>query len=321
MRIVFFGSAPIAVGTFDALIESQNEIVGVFTQPDRPAGRGGHMHKTAVKQRAMEVGIPVEQPGSLRDGVALDALRKFHPDVAVIVAYGHLIPKDLLNVPEHGFINLHASILPRYRGASPVPYAILNGDSETGVTVFQLNERFDEGRILGIERLPIELTDTTATLLEKLSPIGAELVCKVIGELEAGWIVPIKQNHEQATLAPKMNKNDGCLDWGLDARNIDLHVRAYQPWPRCHTFYPSGSKVRRLCILEVAAVELKWEKSNPGEVIYADETNGLVVGCGVGEAVRLIRVKPEGKKEMRGIDFMHGARLKPGDCIFGRDLM
>ena len=320
MRIVFFGSAPIAVSTFNALIESQNEIVGVFTQPDRPAGRGGHIHKTAVKQRAIEVGIPVEQPGSLRDGAALEALRRFHPDVAVIVAYGHLIPKDLLNVPEHGFINLHASILPRYRGASPVPYAILNGDSETGVTVFQLNERFDEGRILGLEKLPIELTDTTATVLEKLAPIGAELVCKVVGELEAGWIVPIKQNNEEATVAPKMNKDDGRLDWALDARNIDLHVRAYQPWPRCHTFYISGRKLRRLCILEVCSFELvEGETAQQGEIIHADEDSGLVVGCGKGEAVRLIRVKPEGKKEMRGIDFMHGARLKPGDYLMGVD--
>ncbi len=320
MRLVFFGSAPIAVSTLNALIDSKHEVVGVFTQPDRPAGRGGHMHLTAVKERAVEVGIPVEQPSTLRDGTAAEALRKFCPDVAVIVAYGHLIPKDLLVIPEHGFINLHASILPKYRGASPVPYAILNGDEETGVTVFQLNERFDEGRILGIETLPIEDTDTTATVLQKLSPIGAELVCKVVGELEAGWIVPIEQNEHEATMAPKMQKDDGRLNWSLDAKNIDLHVRAYQPWPRCFTFYISGRRLRRLCILEVRRHELTGETTvDNGEIIYADDENGLVVGCGDGEAVRLIRVKPEGKKEMRGVDFMHGARLKPGDMLLGID--
>lgn len=320
MRIVFFGSAPIAVKTLDALINSSHEIVGVFTQPDRPAGRGGHMHQTATKVRACEVGIPVEQPDTLRNNAAIDALRKYHPDVAVIVAYGHLIPKDLLNVPEYGFINLHASILPKYRGASPVPYAILNGDTETGVTVFQLNERFDEGRILGVEKLPIEPTDTSATVLEKLSPIGAELVCKVVGELEAGWLVPIEQNKEEASLAPKMNKDDGRLDWALDAKTIDLHVRAYRPWPRCFTFYIAGKKVRRLCILEVRKFELgAGEKYDNGQVIHADEECGLVVGCGNGEAIRLIRVKPEGKKEMRGLDFMHGARLSLGDFLLGID--
>ncbi len=319
MKIVFFGSAPIAVSTFNALIESRNEILAVFTQPDRPAGRGGHMHQTAVKVRALEVGIPVEQPERMRDPEAIEALKKYEPDVAVIVAYGHLIPKVLLEIPEHGFINLHASLLPRYRGAAPVPFAILNGDSETGVTVFQLNEKFDEGKILGVEKVTIEDTDTTTTLLEKLSPIGAELICKVVGELEAGWIVPLEQNDEEATFAPKMNKDDGRVDWALDSRTIDLHVRAYQPWPRCFTFYVAGRKVRRLCILEVRDYDMTGQSGKNGEIVHADEENGLVVGCGNGQAVRLIRVKPEGKKEMRGLDFMHGARLKVGDFLLGID--
>lgn len=319
MKIVFFGSAPIAVSSFNALIDSRNEILAVFTQPDRPAGRGGHMHQTAVKERALEVGIPVEQPAKLRDGTALEALKKYKPDVAVIVAYGHLIPKELLEIPEHGFINLHASILPKYRGASPVPYAILNGDSETGVTIFQLNEKFDEGRILGVEKVAIEDTDTTDTLLEKLSPIGAELICKVVGELEAGWLVPLDQKEEEATFAPKMHKDDGRIDWALDARTIDLHVRAYQPWPRCFTFYVAGRKRRRLCILEVRTYVLTGEVARNGQIVHADEENGLIVACGNGEAVRLIRVKPEGKKEMRGLDFMHGARLKVGDSLLGID--
>ncbi len=320
MRIVFFGSASIAVETFNSLLESRNEIVAAFTQPDRPAGRGGHMHQTVVKERALEVGIPVEQPHTLKDGTAAAALQKYNPDVAVIVAYGHLIPRDLLSIPEHGFINLHASILPKYRGASPVPYAIMNGDTETGVTVFQLNEKFDEGRILGVERVGIEANDTSFTLLEKLSPIGAELVCKVVGELEAGWVVPVEQDEAEASRAPKMHKDDGRLDWSLDARTIDLHVRAYQPWPRCFTFYISGKKIRRLCILEVRKFELEAEEPmNKGQILHADEDNGLVVGCGNGEAIRLIRVKPEGKKEMRGIDFMHGARLSIGDYLLGID--
>ena len=315
MRICFFGSAPIAVKSLDALIESQNEIVAVFTQPDRPAGRGAHMHMTAVKERANEVGIPIEQPEKMRDGVALEALKSYHPDVAVVVAYGHLIPKDMLDVPPHGFINLHASLLPKYRGAAPVPYAILNGETETGVTVFRLNEKFDEGKILGIEKVDITDDDTSASLLQKLAPVGAELVCKVVGELEAGWIVPIEQDDTESSLAPKMKKTDGRVDWSLDARNIDLHVRAYQPWPRCHTFYKSGKKTRRLCLLEVKKVSFEGRNFKNGEIVMADEEHGLVIGCGNGEAVRLLRIKPEGKKEMSGLAFLHGARLKAGDML------
>lgn len=270
---------------------------------------------TAVKEQALLHNIPVEQPENLKDGAALEALKKYNPDLVVVVAYGHLITPEMLAVPKYGFMNLHASILPKYRGAAPVPYAILNNDAETGVTVFRLNERFDEGDILGIERIPIEAKDTTATILEKLASIGADLVCKVVGEFEAGWTQLVPQSEEEASRAPKMKKEDALLDWNDSPVVIDCKVRAYQPWPLCYTFIGVGKKRKRLCILDVeVAGVIEGEVAN-GEVLAADQEEGLVVACGVDESIKIIRLKPEGKKEMSALEFLRGARLEVGDKL------
>ncbi len=318
MRIAFFGSANIGEETLCKLAEHENEIAVVFTQPDKPAGRGGHLRKTRIKERAEMMGVDVHQPLTLKDGEATEILKSYNVDLAVVVAYGHLIPGQMLAVPQHGFINLHASLLPKYRGAAPVPFAILDGEAETGVTIFRLNERFDEGDILDREIIPITGDDTTATLLEKMAPIGAELVCKVVGELEAGWAHFVPQLDAEATKAPKMNKDDGLIHWHAPGEQIDRMSRAYQPWPLAYTYVQQGKKKLRMAVLKVEFVNGEngeevgaGVEQTPGTILAADKKAGLVVATGNG-ALRLRRVKVEGKKEMEDVDYLLGARLEPG---------
>lgn len=317
MKICFFGSAPIAVETLNTLLTSQLSVSAVFTQPDRPAGRGSKMHMTAVKERALELGLPVYTPEKLKDPATIEALAKYQPDLVVVVAYGRLIPKCLLDVPRFGFINLHASILPKYRGAAPVPYAILNNEHETGVTVFRLNERFDAGDILAIERLPILPTDTSETVLRKLAPIGAKLVCSVVGQLEAGWTHPIVQTEPLATHAPKIDKEEGLLDWNETPVKIDCRVRAFQPWPLCYCFLGEGEQRKRLCLLQVAEHQPGAGHHAPGEIVAANPHDGLIVACGERKAISILRLKPEGRKEMSAADFLRGAHLHPGQKLSG----
>ncbi len=310
MNLCFFGSAPIAVSTLEEMINNNLNIRAVFTQPDRPAGRGGRMTPTAVKECALKHDLPVHAPEKINNEETAELLRQYKPDLVVVVAYGHLIPQILLDIPTYGFINMHASILPKYRGAAPVPYAILNGEKETGVTVFRLNNRFDEGDILEIARIPIDDKDTTESLLRKLAPLGAELVCKVVGEFEAGWQHPVPQSEEEASKAPKMNKDDGLINWEEDPATIDRKVRAYQPWPLCYTFIGEGKKRRRLVITEVEqGPEIKGE---PGAVQIFAELEGLYVSCGNNHSLKIIRIKPEGKREMSAKEFMRGAHLEKG---------
>lgn len=317
MNICFFGSAPIAVETLNALIASGSPVSAVFSQPDRPAGRGGKMHMTAVKERALELGLPVYTPEKLKAQETIDELAQYKPDLVVVVAYGRLIPPCLLQIPKHGFVNLHASILPKYRGAAPVPYAILNNEKETGVTVFRLNERFDAGDILAIERLPIQPDDTSETVLRKLAPIGAKLVCSVVGQLEAGWVHPVVQTEPLATHAPKIDKEEGLLDWRETPVKIDCKVRAFQPWPLCYCFIGPEEHRKRLCLLKVAEHAGGAQGREPGEILAADPHKGLIVACGGGKAVAILRLKPEGRKEMDAADFLRGAHLKAGERLTG----
>ncbi len=317
MNICFFGSAPIAVETLDTLIASRLPVSAVFSQPDRPAGRGGKLHMTAVKERALQLGLPVYTPEKLRAQETIDALARYQPDLVVVVAYGRLIPQCLLSIPTHGFVNLHASILPKYRGAAPVPFAILNNEKETGVTVFRLNERFDAGDILAIERLPILPDDTSESVLRKLAPLGANLVCKVVGELEAGWTHPVVQTEPLATHAPKIAKEEGLLDWRETPVKIDCRVRAFQPWPLCYCFVGPVEQQKRLCLLKVAEFAPGGRGHAPGEILAADPHAGLIVACGGGKAISILRLKPEGRKEMDVADYLRGAHLQPGQRLAG----
>lgn len=319
MRIAFFGSAPIAVHGLCALLDVGHEIAVVVTQPDRPAGRGGHARGTPVKERACMLGIPVEQPDTLRDGIATQRLREYHVDLAVVVAYGKLIPPAMLAVPPHGFVNIHASLLPKYRGAAPVPHAILQGETETGVTIFRLNERWDAGDVLGRESIPLHPDDTAATVLERLAPIGARLLCGVVGQMEAGWVQPIPQIESEVTYAPKLTKEMGHLDFYATPARIDRRIRAFQPWPLAYAFLGEGKKRKRLNLLSTTEVlpppHKAGREATPGTVLLADPRAGLVVACGEGMAMRLSRIQPEGKRVMEDVEYLRGAHLKAGDCL------
>ncbi len=314
MRLAFFGSAGFAVPTLSALAESSHELAQVYTQPDRKRGRGGQVRPTPVKERALALGLPVAQPATLKDGMAAAELRESAAELAVVVAYGQLIPGEMLGLPRRGFINLHASLLPRYRGAAPVPHAILNGERMTGVTVFQLNERFDTGGILAREEIEIRSDDTSGTLLERLAPLGAELVVKVIGEIQAGTATARPQDEAAATRAPKLTKESGRIDWAATADRIERLTRAFQPWPLAHTVFPLAQGPLPVALLAVAPVAADETSAAPGTVLRADGKEGIVVGCGDG-AVKLVRLHPQGKRAMSGAEYMRGARLEKGTIL------
>ncbi len=315
MRIVFMGSGGFATPTIEALLASEHEVVKVFTQPDRHAGRGRHTRPTPVKNAATALGIPVYQPASLKTGEALDELRKAECELVVVVAYGHLLPGAMLTIPERGCINAHASLLPKYRGAAPVPHAILNGEPETGITVFRLNEKFDQGDVLARKAEPITAEDTTGSILARLAPMAAQLVLEVIGEMSAGWLQPIPQIDAQATRAPKLSKAMGEIDWRLTRVQIDRRVRAFQPWPTAYTFFPTRKGRRHVGILHTSEPELHTPLSGPpGTILSTGQHTGLIVACKDGP-LRLDMIKPEGKRAMSGLDFIHGHSIKPGTMI------
>lgn len=311
MRIVFFGSGQFAAPSLAGLAAGGHDIARVFTQPDRPSGRGRQVHATPVKDLARELGIPVCQPETLKDGVALAALREDGPEAAVVVAYGHLITRRMLAVPEHGFINAHASVLPKYRGAAPVPHAILHGEAETGVTIFRLNDRWDAGDILAVEKTPIGPADTAATVLERLAPIAATLLNSVVGQLRAGWTSPVPQTDAEATAAPKLQKATGEIDWRRDARRIERMTRAFQPWPLAFTHFPHRSGFAGVAVLRAEVLESAAPRGEPGEVLAADAREGIVVRC-ADLPLRLLTIKPEGRREMTAAEYMRGATLAPG---------
>ncbi len=315
MRLTFFGSGEFGLPALQALCAAGHEIVAVFTQPDRPAGRGRKAHRTPICRFARERGLAVYQPATLKDEMPPAILRCLAPEIAVVVAYGHLIPPALLAVPRLGFINLHASLLPKYRGAAPVPHAILNGETETGVTVFHLNERFDEGDILAQSLEPILPNDTSATLLKRLAALGAKVLIDTIAGLAAGRIFPRPQPTRGASRAPRLCKEDGHIHWHYSGAQIDRMVRAFQPWPLAFTFFPLANGERqRVAILAVEAAEMDASPGAaavmPGSIRIAHAKQGIVVQCGDG-CLRLRRIKPEGKGEMSDAEYMRGAVLTP----------
>ncbi|GHV18869.1 methionyl-tRNA formyltransferase [Planctomycetales bacterium] len=323
MRIVFFGSAAFAVPALEKLNATEGiEVAAVFTQPDRPAGRGRASAFTAVKSAALALGLPVLQPEEL-DADALAKLRHFAPDAVAIIAYGKLIPPEFLPAAPRGWLNLHPSLLPRYRGAAPVPHCILNGDAETGVTIFRLNEKFDQGDILAVKKIPVPPDATGATLLDDLAPLGAALLAQVL--LAEKWEF-LPQSGEKSSYARKFAKADGEIDWRLPALAIDRRVRAYQPWPLAYTYYGD----RRLTLTKIAVTDrpatAALATALPATALPATALPATVVidknefyVATADKLVKIITVIPEGKAAMTGAEFLRGARLKSGERLTVRD--
>ncbi len=306
MKIVFYGSPETAVTSLDALREGGHSIELVITQPDRPSGRGRRPTPSAVKRYALENGLDLYQPRRIRkDPQAAERLAALSPDLAVVVAYGQIIPDSLIRIPRCKTINLHFSMLPKYRGASPVQWAILEGEETTGISIFVLNSRMDEGDILCRREFSIHPGETSSELEKRLSQLGADLLVETIACIDS--IQPMPQDHSLATLAPLIKKEQGRIDWTHDAHVIERRIRAFTPWPSTYSFlYGKRIKILKACVSDEQA------DAAPGEIISISE-EGLAIGCGEKSVLLVEILQPENKKAMPAHAYSLGSGIKPGD--------
>ena len=309
--IIFCGTPQFAVPTLQKLVETFNVRL-VVTQPDRPKGRGLELVASPVKQSALELSLPIYQPEKIKTNEELRAkLAEIKPAAIIVVGYGRIIPSWMLQLPKFGNINLHASVLPKYRGAAPIQWAIANGESVTGVTTMRIDEGLDTGDILLQCELSISEDDTAETLAPKLAAIGADLLIETLRGLQAGTIHPQRQDNAQATLAPILKKEDGRIDFSRSAREIYNRFRAFQPWPGAFTtFRLRGLNIRAM---RPAAVQIAQEQAPPARLLVRGDR--LFVGCENNSAVELLELQPEGKKRMSARDFIHGYRPKTGEMV------
>lgn len=307
MKIVFFGSPAIALVSLKRIIKEGHRIELVISQPDKPTGRGKKLIPTPLKRFAQDLNIPVYQPVKIRkDQIALEKIKEINPDLNVVVAYGQIIPSSIIFLPKYNSINVHFSLLPKYRGASPIQWALLNGERKTGVTIFELNERMDEGDILAKEEVDIHPEEGASELEARLAQKGAELLVKTIAKI--GKIKPQKQDHSQATYAPRIKKEDGRIKWEKNAIFIERLVKAYTPWPSAYTFLAD----RRIKILKGKKEAFKGQSSSPGEILEVKK-KGIEVCCGDASVFLIENLQPENKKPMSAYSFSLGVKIRPGD--------
>lgn len=305
MRVLFYGTPRFALPTLEALLAS-HEVVGVVTQPDRPAGRGRRVAPPPVKEHAIAAGIPVLQPERLRDPRWLDPLRGLRAEAAVVVAFGQILPRAVLDIPARGSINVHASLLPKYRGAAPIAWALIRGEAETGVTTFRMDEGMDTGPILLSERTAIRPGETAGELAERLSLMGARVLIETLARLST--LTPIPQRDAEATLAPRLRKADGQLDWREPAPAVVSRIHGCNPWPGAATETPAG----RLVIWRARAVSPGSDRVAPGTLVEA--AGGLVVVAGA-DAVEPVEVQPESRRVVSWREYLRGARLRAGQRL------
>ncbi|MDR1519207.1 MAG: methionyl-tRNA formyltransferase [Planctomycetota bacterium] len=308
MRLMFFGSGDFGAKTLETLVSQERRPLAVVSQPGRPAGRGRKPSPTPISRLAAGLGLPLLTPETPNTPDFAAEMRRLAPDLALVVAYGRLIRRDILDIPRLGFVNLHASLLPAYRGAAPVPWAILQGESESGVTVFRLNERFDAGQILARQSLAINPDDTAGSYLEKLAPVGAALVSQTLLGLEAGEVEPEPQDESRVSVAPKFKKKDGRIDWRRSWAEIDRQVRAFQPWPLAYAFVPAAKGEVRINVLGISRSGTEGRGAKPGTLLSADAESGLTIMTG-DFPVRLVSLQPEGRRPMSDTDFLRGTRI------------
>ncbi len=308
MKLVFMGTPQFAVPVLQRLMDDGHEIAAVYTQPDKPVGRGLHLMPPPVKVLAAEKGIPVRQPTKLRDGTVAREICEMAPALAVVVAYGRILPPDILQAPALGCINLHASLLPKYRGAAPVQWSVLSGEKITGVTSMFMAEGLDTGDIILQIQTPIGPEETAPELFDRLSPLGAECISQTLRLFEKGEVTRTPQKEEEATLAPILRKEMGKLDFSRPAAELHNQVRGLAGWPAAYTHWNGR-------LLKVHASRVLALCGSPGEVLAAE--GALAVACGEG-ALELVTVQPEGKGRMDGGAFMNGYRIKPHDFFTER---
>jgi methionyl-tRNA formyltransferase len=326
LRILFFGTPEFAVPALQALLAAPDTtVVGAVTQPDRPRGRGQHVSASPVKARAEAAGLPVLQPTKLGAPDFLDAMRELAPDLGVVAAYGRLLPESVLALPRLGLVNVHASLLPRWRGASPIERAIMAGDAVTGVTIMRVVKALDAGAMFSAAETPIDPDETAAALETRLAAIGAELLAATLPSIARGTAVETPQDEALVTLAPLITKADGLLDWDLSARAIHDTVRALVPWPRAYTF----AETTRHVIHDTrahASVAAAWMALGAGDrapagvvahagVVAPSPKGTLLVGAGEGTVVEIRRLQEDGRKALEARAFLAGRALPPGTAF------
>lgn len=310
LRVIFMGTAELACASLEALCASEGiEVVAVVSKPDRPKGRDLKLQPTAVKQVALQKNLPVLQPQRARNPEFIEELRAYKPDLMVVAAYGQILPQSILDLPQHGCLNVHTSLLPKYRGAAPIQWAIIDGEPETGVTIMKMDAGLDTGEILAMARTPITPQDNAQILHDRLAHLGAELLVKTIPEYVSGKIHPRKQPAEGTSYARKIEKEDGLLDWTQPAEVLWNRIRGFTPWPGAYTYQLIENKPRLLKIWEV--IPERNLGGEAGAIVSADKS-GILVGCGSG-ALRILSLQREGSRRMTAQEFLTGNPLRPGD--------
>lgn len=311
MKIVYMGTPDFAVAPLEAILKAGHEVTAVVTQPDRQKGRGREVQYSPVKECALSYGIPVLQPLKIKEKDAVEELRKYPADIFVVAAFGQLLSEEILNMPRFGCINIHASLLPAYRGAAPIQWCVINGEEKTGVTIMQMAKGMDTGDILLQKEVVLDEKETGGSLFDRLMETGAELIVEVLPKIEAGELTPVVQKEELATYAGKITKDMGNIDFAKSAVTIERLIRGLNPWPSAFTHYKG--KILKIWEADVVSECANAENPVPGTVIAMDkESFTLATGEG---ALRIRSLQPEGKKRMSCAEFMRGYEVKVGEAL------
>ncbi|MBQ2714344.1 MAG: methionyl-tRNA formyltransferase [Clostridia bacterium] len=306
MKVLFMGTPDFAIPSLDALV-SRHEVVGVVTQPDRPRGRGGKITPCAVKARALELGLPVYQFEKIsREGV--DLLKSLGVDIMVTAAFGQILSDEILAIAPHGVINVHGSILPKYRGSSPIQHAILKGEKETGVTIMQTAHDVDSGDIIHAKTTPIEDSDGTVSLFDRLARLGADALIEAMDKIEKGIATRTPQNHEEATFCKMLDKSDAVIDWTKGARELSCQIRAFD--------YVGASTIQNGVVVKLFRPEVVDREGNCGEVVECSDKTGIIVACGE-KALKIGEILPAGGKRITTADYVRGRKIEKG-VVFGK---
>lgn len=308
MRIVFMGTPEFSVPCLERLISDGEEVVGVFTQPDKPKGRGYEMAFSPVKECAIKHNIPVFQPKSMKTGEALEILKQLKPDLSIVVAYGKILPADILYAPKYNSINIHASLLPRYRGSAPIQWCVINGEKESGVTSMFMDEGIDTGDMLIKDSVEITENMTAGELHDKLSELGAEVLSKTVRALKNGELKPVKQNDDESCYAPMLTKELCPVDFTKSAQEVHNSIRGLSPWPVA-TAVLDGKKVK----IHASVLSQFTSQAQAGEIVRAD--GALTVMCGDGKCIDITEIQLEGKKKMSVKDFLLGHKVEIGTIM------
>ena len=311
MRIVFMGTPDFSVPVLESLVESEHEIVLAVSQPDKPKGRGKELQPTPVKKKAQEYHIPVLQPEKVKEQQVVEELRKIQPDCIVVVAFGQILSKEILDLPKYGCVNIHASLLPEYRGAAPIQWAVIDGLKETGITIQQMDIGVDTGDMLDKLTVPIASDETGGSLFDKLSKLGGPLLLETLKKLEEGTASPVKQDDSKSTYAKMLDRSIGNIDFSKSAEEIERLIRGLNPWPSAYTFYQGKMlKIWRAQVIEESA---SWNTSQTGEIVKTDK-EAIYIRTGKG-ILKILEVQLEGKKRMDTAAFLRGVKVEAGQVL------